>query len=270
MSISDLLQNRNRWLLLNFASYLIFIFVFAVIYYCLFQSNPQNFAFNSDIATTKNDEIRTKVNQDVNNLTQELNSLRRLSEFLDNTAEPVRVEPDGYWDKVAFKTSDYQFRFELSPFWSYTDKQQIFKRNILNIQDNLGNQIAREDVIMIGPEDKTPNNRAKEIQDWIDSRATPIQVGIYKDMISPLINKISNDLDEKKNHFSLNKDNKQIIWSFWDFFYFSAITQATVGYGDILPNSTMVRLFVVLQVLIGLLMLGISINIVFGSKVNGR
>jgi uncharacterized membrane protein len=52
------------------------------------------------------------------------------------------------------------------------------------------------------------------------------------------------------------------MWSFWDFVYFSGITITTVGFGDILPNSTGVRMIVLFEVLIGVLLLVIVINIV--------
>ena len=41
------------------------------------------------------------------------------------------------------------------------------------------------------------------------------------------------------------------LWGYLDFLYFSAITQTTVGYGDILPNKTSVRMLVVIQILVG-------------------
>jgi hypothetical protein len=37
-----------------------------------------------------------------------------------------------------------------------------------------------------------------------------------------------------------------------DFLYFSIVTVTTLGYGDIVPNSTSVRMLVVLQILLGL------------------
>jgi hypothetical protein len=48
----------------------------------------------------------------------------------------------------------------------------------------------------------------------------------------------------------------------WDFLYFSIITQSTVGYGDILPNRTLIRIFVSLQILWGLVLLVVAINLV--------
>lgn len=50
-----------------------------------------------------------------------------------------------------------------------------------------------------------------------------------------------------------------------DFVYFSLITQSTVGYGDILPNSTAVRVLVSVQILLGYLILVVLINLVVSS-----
>jgi hypothetical protein len=40
------------------------------------------------------------------------------------------------------------------------------------------------------------------------------------------------------------------VWRYIDFVYFSAITQTTVGYGDMLPNSTNIRIIVIVQLLV--------------------
>jgi ion channel len=52
-------------------------------------------------------------------------------------------------------------------------------------------------------------------------------------------------------------------WNYLDFFYFSTITQTTVGYGDILPNSTTVRVLVSAQILLGYLIIAVMINFTF-------
>jgi len=45
-----------------------------------------------------------------------------------------------------------------------------------------------------------------------------------------------------------------------DFIYFSFITMTTLGYGDILPNSTFVRALVILEALLGIFMLVVVVN----------
>jgi hypothetical protein len=57
-------------------------------------------------------------------------------------------------------------------------------------------------------------------------------------------------------------------WSYLDFLYFSTVTQTTLGYGDILPNSTTVRMVVTIQIVVGLAVLGVLINIVLRRRTN--
>lgn len=57
-------------------------------------------------------------------------------------------------------------------------------------------------------------------------------------------------------------DDPSQAWGLLDFLYFSAITQTTVGYGDILPNATAIRMLVVAQVLIGYTFLVVVLNLV--------
>lgn len=48
--------------------------------------------------------------------------------------------------------------------------------------------------------------------------------------------------------------------SFCDFLYFSTITITTTGYGDILPNTTYVRLFVMVEILLGTVIFGLLLG----------
>lgn len=41
-----------------------------------------------------------------------------------------------------------------------------------------------------------------------------------------------------------------IINKWFERFYFSVVTSTTLGYGDIIPNSTIIKVIVILQVLI--------------------
>lgn len=51
-----------------------------------------------------------------------------------------------------------------------------------------------------------------------------------------------------------------------DFLYFSAVTITTLGYGDILPNSTHVRLLVMIESFVGLLIIGCLVSTVFWKR----
>lgn len=52
----------------------------------------------------------------------------------------------------------------------------------------------------------------------------------------------------------------------WNFMYFSAVTMTTLGYGDILPNSAVVRVLVILQTILGVMTIGIFASCLFWNK----
>lgn len=54
----------------------------------------------------------------------------------------------------------------------------------------------------------------------------------------------------------------------WDFLYFSAVTMTTLGYGDILPNSTKVRKMVMAETLLGMIFMGALISSLFTKSKN--
>ena len=54
-----------------------------------------------------------------------------------------------------------------------------------------------------------------------------------------------------------------MFFSSIDFLYFSAVTITTLGYGDILPNSNIVRLLVMMEALFGVFFAGIFVSSLF-------
>ncbi|MBC2581342.1 potassium channel family protein [Clostridium sp. DJ247] len=52
----------------------------------------------------------------------------------------------------------------------------------------------------------------------------------------------------------------------WNFMYFSAVTITTLGYGDILPNSTLVRILVMFETVFGVLISGMFVSCLFWNR----
>ncbi|MCH3963820.1 MAG: potassium channel family protein [Clostridium sp.] len=52
----------------------------------------------------------------------------------------------------------------------------------------------------------------------------------------------------------------------WNFIYFSAVTITTLGYGDILPNSTAVRIIVMIETIIGVIITSIFASVVLVDR----
>lgn len=69
---------------------------------------------------------------------------------------------------------------------------------------------------------------------------------------------ISEKLAQRSNMiYSLHRNTLNLPeWGLLDFLYFSAVTTTTLGYGDILPNSTLARVLVMLNTISGVFMLG--------------
>ncbi|WP_446899652.1 potassium channel family protein [Clostridium sp. LBM24168] len=52
----------------------------------------------------------------------------------------------------------------------------------------------------------------------------------------------------------------------WNFIYFSAVTITTLGYGDILPNSTVVRIIVMIETIVGVIITSIFASVILMEK----
>ncbi|MGG1515010.1 potassium channel family protein [Paenibacillus oryzisoli] len=62
------------------------------------------------------------------------------------------------------------------------------------------------------------------------------------------------------------KLNNYIEYQIEDFWYFSAVTITTLGFGDIAPNSDTVRVAVMVEALLGMLLIGIYVSIITSDK----
>lgn len=63
-----------------------------------------------------------------------------------------------------------------------------------------------------------------------------------------------------------NVANGSFKYPMWNFLYFSAVTITTLGYGDILPNSTMVRVLVMLETIFGVVIIGMFASCLFWNR----
>lgn len=63
--------------------------------------------------------------------------------------------------------------------------------------------------------------------------------------------------------------NGTFKYPLWNFFYFSTVTITTLGYGDILPNCTLVRTLVMIEAIIGVVIIGMVVSYLFKIIDNG-
>jgi hypothetical protein len=150
-----------------------------------------------------------------------------------------------------------------SKFKTYILKVSLYKLNDKNEEGNY--EIYKND-----------NNKFKRVDTvemWIENY--PI---IYEEFFSgenyfyPLNFYFTN---LTKNSISFLDDSpivlKKIIndkfkYSLWNFLYFSTVTITTLGYGDILPNSTLVRVLVMFETVFGVFIIGMFGSCLFWNK----
>jgi hypothetical protein len=108
------------------------------------------------------------------------------------------------------------------------------------------------------------------IADWIgeypkDAHLASVHPVFY---LHTLVAATVSDIDDNV-HVVQQVLNGKYEYPLLDFLYFSAVTITTVGYGDILPNSTRVRTLVMLESLLGLVCMGAIASTLFASRGSG-
>lgn len=240
---------RNRWLLIVFLVYLATIFVFAVCYLFTYQHNPQNFAFNADILRRQSEVVKTITEPEVERLQVQLAALKRLSEKLDSSRELGDIaEITAAFNvpqQVEMHTTEYEFAFT-KRMGGITPGGPPIYVPFVTIYDNKRNEIA-----------------SLQVSDPSFTGGLPDKVEHYQTWVSILEESLRGLLNENVWRLSTLAGPSPEVWSFSDFLYFSAITQTTVGYGDMLPNSTLIRMLVTFQIVVGLFFIVVVINFVF-------
>jgi len=227
--------NQITGLLVCFVLYIISIFIFAWIYHRLYEKRPQRFFFIKDILRGKREEKENQLSDKIQDLKPEIEVLQHLVKELERgndidhlvTQKQSLTLPSGNRYRVS-KRIEYDGNL-IQPGSVMTEITIIE----LHIQDSLGHTVKT--LMLENP--------------YYDKFKWNLQQGEKK-------------LARYQQQLKTLEKDSSALWSYWDFFYFSASTQTTLGYGDILPNSSLVRRLVMGQVFFGLTILVLLINFV--------
>jgi hypothetical protein len=237
------ITNRNHWVLAVFAIYLIAIPIFAEVYFLLYQAQRDNFSFNSDILHSQKEDVAASTKQQLSRTIEKLALLEELEPVL-NTA----ILQHGFFKSasrqipivwVESSTAKYVY-FEPATAATFNGSQTI--------QSKL--RVERSD------------GRVTEIMDGPFS-PLPKSIEAYKLVCSNWRSQLDQRITELKRIEASIETDAPDVWTYFDFVYFSAITQATVGYGDILPNKTPVRVLVTIQTILSAALVVVVINLAF-------
>jgi Ion channel len=237
----------KKWPFKIFIIYVVFIFIFGYIYTKIHSKWPKSFAFQADIIDAKNEELSDTIQRRIQKAEAGLVALKKLTDVLARTTESPKSHPEAATDTVSFFADSYQFDFDFGHYPAANGDTRI--EFWILIPSRVEHGIQTKDSL---------------VDEWVDLSSKyqePYPIDAYKEISSTVNANLENRLQQERTHLaSLSKSTSE-YWSFMDFLYFSAITQSTVGYGDILPNSTSVRIVVMVQVLVGIFLIVVAINL---------
>jgi len=88
---------------------------------------------------------------------------------------------------------------------------------------------------------------------------TPVDFYVPLHIINNILSSSVNYIGEEYE-FLKQVEDENLNYSYWDFLYFSVVTATTLGYGDILPNVTYVRVIVAIQTIVGVILIGVFVS----------
>lgn len=224
-------------------SYLSVWILFSLIYWVEHRQNPRSFQFMSELTENLASERIEVLNQELAQL-QEKN---KMSEDILKAADHLLAAWSGRTGQIphgtplasgGFSVTEGEYTME-ADFHSnqHNGKMLTLRYAIFKQGSFLGN---------IGPAWITLKSLRRQ---WTYEHFRAV---LEKGRPGPLSAEIQ-DLKIEKDNLDTTPEK---AWGFPEFLYFSTIVQATIGFGDIVPNSRLVRMTVVLQSVLGI---GISV-----------
>ncbi len=267
---------------LLFGFYLLSILVFSILYYTLYNIDPRNFTFHNEIREIRkqmNDEefknLVLKKNHDKEKLLKDIDLVKPIM-VVAESSKTVRSSDSL---KILFSEGYYMLTCRYPPgviVLSVNDPPDpIFYLTVKSgkkiTKINIPDLILPPPTVTVGIDGryrvygkKTPEN-SESTPHLVGGTmlgkkyAIPETVEDFKSLIAEYIEYLRTEIDVINVFLASEFNNSQNIWTGIDFIYFSTITQTTVGYGDILPNTAKVRFLVILQCIISVFLVGFAV-----------
>lgn len=237
VKIRQSIPRYKKTVLIAFSIYIMLIFLFGYIYGSIYLADRKSFYFSGAISSYTNalSTQRLRINI-LNKVSLELQSISK---------EPIIVNDPNIFRHDGFMPNNFMSVSKVStPHYEVT--YQVHIKAIKHLEGAGGRERSNP---MLWIRDK--NGKTVDIFSGISTHIPRTMVDFTK-IIEGLISHIKEDIDNYARLLKSLDENfpEAERVSYLDFLYFSAITQVTVGYGDILPNNSLVRFFVIVQIVI--------------------
>jgi len=238
MFFESLIANRNYWVIVSFLAYLVEILVFARLYHNAYRAGANSFFTPEHLHEARRRESLEELAESIVSLEARISFLTALREALQKGTASMSPDLEGV------KTVLPDGRAGLFRWFEDDEPHMAVAGPVapafLVVCDPSGSTIAQGFVEGAGQ----PPTETKDAVQYIAKHLQDLQCRL-----------------QTRIKRKLQLDSGSPAWSAFDFLYFSVITQTTVGYGDILPNCTKVREYVMVQVVVGLILLAVIINL---------
>lgn len=268
--------SHNAWLLVTFGIYVLGICVFGVIYYGLYRRKPSCFSFIGGISKTQRLALLEAAKRALATSLVKANILTRLMEILQNdtyvserlahleAAKKVLatslVKPNILTRFIYMLTDETDYTRQNRPLWHAWGNTEIHLEDGSRV--DLGTaRLGPGDVY--APQMTLFDSQGRNLGRWHeDGDHSGFDIDGLRRLTGRHLAAVENAAERCRDRLDSFTEPLPRIWSFRDFLYFSIVTQTTLGYGDILPNSSTVRTIVAIQVLLGLALFVVIINMV--------
>lgn len=236
-------EPTTRRLLILFGIYLVLVFLFGISYWRIYIKDPRSFSFNADILRDQTLNLRSEITRSFQSNSTALDLLRKAKSYLEEGVVPIEERISKWYSLTTIRIVDWgNIRFVRRKTTYGGGIGGIMALGYdLYIEEKGGNSARRS--FMLGPSDHRSLSELFDL--WITTA--------------------TNAIERKGSPEKFDATVMPVVWSIFDFMYFSLITQTTVGYGDMLPNSTRIRVLVGTQVIIAYLLLIVVVNVILSS-----
>ena len=244
MNLSGLFKDHNQWLVIIFIVYAGCIVFFAIVYRYLYRRERSHFLFAADISKARYSLVKKDTENELEESRLKADILIRLLEFLQNDTNDTNV---------------LQKEIRLD------DGSRIVLGSHIYIPPGVKLDAMLLCSVQI-PEITLFDSKGVKLGTWHEVTDPPTyDKDGFKRLTKLHLDAEKYAVERCRNLLNSLEKTGTPTWSFWEFLYFSTITQTTLGYGDILPNSSTVRGLVMFQVIMGLILLVVIINLVIQS-----